>query len=436
MNRLLPRFFLLVMLSVTIATVVIYFAISYWFGDPMEEIARKQSAAQIFLLEQYVDKASSDEWLVRLNKVRDVSNINYELIPLTTAQAALSTKKNSLLLKGEVVLDVPTKSFYRRVDLDGERYIGSEDDVIHVQGLPINVGLALQVEALRYVIVALFLLIPIIFWSRAHWRGLQALSNAADEFGEGKFSNKIVMQENATMYPLAQCMNIMAQRIETLLGTHRALLHSVSHELRTPIARLEFGLELLREESGDLPQARVLAMEADIAELNALVNELLNLTKLDHQQSLKTSSFPVLEMLDELIHSIEHSLNEKQFTRDFSDKLGTLIADQRLLSRALSNLLFNAIKYGNKRIMLSVNNLPNGDLEFAVEDDGPGIPAAERARVFEPFYRLDQSRDRNTGGFGLGLAIAQKAVQLHGGIIQIADSTLGGAKFYFVLRRI
>ncbi|MET3106274.1 two-component system OmpR family sensor kinase [Oxalobacteraceae bacterium GrIS 2.11] len=436
MNRLLPRFVVLVMLSVTVATVVIYFAISALFGDPMEEIARKQSAAQIFLLEQFVDRAGTDEWLVRLNKVRDVSTIKFELIPLSVAQANLSADKRRQLLRGLVVLDVPNKAFYRRVDLNGERYIGSDDDVIHVQGLPVNVGLILQEEVLRYVIVALFLLIPMVFWSRAHWRALQQLSTAADEFGHGTFSNKIEMPRNATMYPLAQTMNTMAQRIETLLGAHKTLLHSVSHELRTPIARLEFGLELLHEESPDtVPNARLLAMQADLAELNALVNELLNLTRLDHQPDVKVSEFSVSEMLSDVANNVQHELDGKQLLTDFSVDVGRIEADQRLLNRALSNLLSNATKYGNSKILLSAQKLADGAVLFAVEDDGPGIAPEYRERVFEPFYRLDQSRDRNTGGFGLGLAIAQKAVQLHGGTIHIDDADLGGAKFYFTIPR-
>jgi two-component system OmpR family sensor kinase len=434
MNRLLPRFFALVMLSVTVATAATYFAISYWFGDPLEEIARKQSAAQIFLLEQFVDKAGTDEWLVRLNKVRDVSNINYELIPLSVAQASLDAKKLAQLMAGAVVLDIPGKSFYRRVDLHGERYIGSDDDVIHVQGLPIDVGLTVRVEALRYVIVALFLLIPIIFWSRAHWRDLQTLSKAADEFGEGKFSNKIVMNDNATVQPLAQCMNTMAQRIEDLLEAHRTLLHSVSHELRTPIARLEFGLELLREEAAEeLPQARLAGMQTDLAELNSLVTELLDLTKLDHQQTLRSTSFPIAAMLDQLTQSVAHRLEGKDLVTHCEDNVVELLADQKMLMRALSNLLLNAIKYGRQKIRLSVGMLASGDVSFAVEDDGPGIPPDQRESVFKPFYRLDQSRDRNTGGFGLGLTIAQKAVQLHGGVIQISTSELGGARFSFVI---
>ncbi|MGZ8303209.1 MAG: ATP-binding protein, partial [Telluria sp.] len=155
MNRIFFRFFVLVMLSISAATFVIYFAMSRLFGDPLEDIARRQAAAQIFLLEQYVDQAPADEWLVRLNKVREVSGVKLALVPLAEARAALGAGRAHLLERGEVVVDVATKSFYRRVDLSGDKYIGSDADAIHAQGLPIDIGLALEMEAVRYVIVAL-----------------------------------------------------------------------------------------------------------------------------------------------------------------------------------------------------------------------------------------------------------------------------------------
>jgi two-component system OmpR family sensor kinase len=103
-------------------------------------------------------------------------------------------------------------------------------------------------------------------------------------------------------------------------------------------------------------------------------------------------------------------------------------ADPRLLGRALSNLLRNAQKYATGRIAVAAGRI-GGQVTIAVEDDGPGIPDEERERIFEPFYRLDRSRDRATGGFGLGLSIVRKAVLLHGGSVHVERSGLGGARF-------
>ena len=431
MNRIFFRFFMLVMLSITAATFVIYFAMSRLFGDPLEDIARRQAAAQIFLLEQYVDAAPADEWLARLNRVREVSDTRFDLIPLSRARFFLPATSLGPLDRGEVVLDVGGKSFYRRVDLKGERYIGSEDEVIHAQDLPIDVSLALQMEAVRYVIVAFALLVPIAWWTRSHWQGLQSLSRVADEFGAGKLSARAHMPPSRSIYPLAERIDHMADRIEALLVSQKNLLHSVSHELRTPIARLEFALELLDAKANDPAlRKRIAAMEGDVQELNSLVNELLGMARLDSEQAPHHEPVEVAALL----RTVEASLPPGQpvLTIECAPDAGTIEADPRLLGRALSNLLRNAQKYAASSIRMTARR-DAGQMRIAVEDDGPGIPPEERERVFEPFYRLDRSRDRATGGFGLGLSIARKAVLLHGGVLQVEAAPGGGARFVVVL---
>jgi two-component system OmpR family sensor kinase len=429
-NRIFFRFFMLVMLSITAATFVIYFAMSRLFGDPLEDIARRQASAQIFLIEQYVDAAPADEWLARLNRVREVSGTRFDLIPLPRARSLLPAASLGALDRGEVVLDVEGKSFYRRVDLKGERYIGSEEDVIHVQDLPIDVSLALQMEAVRYVIVAFALVVPIALWSRSHWQGLQSLSRVADEFGAGKLSARARMQPSSSIYPLAERIDHMADRIEELLVSQTTLLHSVSHELRTPIARLEFALELLDAKAADpILKKRIAAMEGDVLELNALVNELLGMARLDSQTPQRETI-----AVAALLQSVEAALppGAPTLSVECAPDAGAIEADARLVARALSNLLRNAQKYAKSQIRLTARRMP-GIVLMTVEDDGPGIPLEERERVFEPFYRLDRSRDRATGGFGLGLSIARKAVQAHGGNVRVEESALGGAKFVVVL---
>ena len=426
MNRIFFRFFVLVMLSITVATFVIYFAMSRLFGDPLDDIARRQAAAQIFLIEQYVDKAPTDEWLVRLNKVREVSGINIELIPVANARAALPPSLHEALARGEVVLDVSNKAFYRRVDLSGNYYVGSNEDVILARDLPIDIGLALQMEAVRYVIVALALLIPIALWSRSHWMGLQLLSRVADQVGAGQLSARARMRPGTSIYPLAERIDHMAGRIESLLDAQRNLIHSVSHELRTPIARLGFGLELLRANAADATlETRIVAMEGDVEELNGLVNELLGMIRLESGQALQLDDARVDELLEGCVAALPPSPCQVEVALD--GELGMVRAERRLLARAIGNLLRNGQKYCHGMVRLSARR--SGGLEIVVEDDGPGIPEPERLRVFEPFYRLDRSRDRATGGFGLGLSIAQKAVALHGGTIRVEQSDLGGARF-------
>ncbi|QYG01700.1 ATP-binding protein [Massilia sp. NP310] len=427
MNRIFFRFFVLVMLSITAATFVIYFAFARLFGDPLDDIARRQAAAQIFLLEQYVDQAPGDEWLTRLNNVREVSEVRYDLMPMAQALDALGAGQRAELERGNIVIDVAGKSFYRRVDLDGERYIGSQDEVLHARNLPIDTGQALKMELLRYVIVAIALLVPIALWSRSHWQGLQSLSRMADEFGAGKLSVRAQLKPSDAVYPLAQRINHMAGRIEDLMEAQRSLLHSVSHELRTPIARLEFALELLDAKARDPELSRrIAAMEGDLSELNNLVKELLDMSKLDSTRTLQGAPVELEALLRDCCATLPPS--PQQVACELASGLGTVEADARLLARAVGNLLRNAQKYAQERIVLSARRTPDG-VEIAVDDDGPGIPLDERDRIFDPFYRLDRSRDRATGGFGLGLSIAHKAVALHDGTLRVESSPLGGARF-------
>ena len=428
MNRLFRHFAVLVLLAITLASGVIYFTFNRLFGDPLEQIARRQSAGQIFLLEQYIDKAPADDWLPRLNKVRVVSEATLELQPLQAALSSLPSGKRDQLLQGAVVMDVGGKAFYRRVDTNGARYIGSDADVIHAQNLPIDIGQALGMEAIRFGVIALFLLVPIAWWTRAHGRGLAALSRMADDFGQGDLTARARVKPASSIAPLASRINEMAGRIGLLLEARKHLLHSVPHELRTPIARLEFGMELLRDRHAiDNPdmRRRIDAMDVDIGELKSLVNELLGLTRLDHEQAMARQPFALAPLLRGCAPAPESAA---QFSASIAGDLGELHGDARLLARAINNLLGNAAKYAVGGIALSASR-HEGRIRIAIEDDGPGIPAAERERVFEPFHRLAREQDHAAAGHGLGLAIAARAVALHGGAIVIDDSPLGGARF-------
>jgi two-component system, OmpR family, sensor kinase len=426
--RVFLRFFLSVLLSVAVASAIVYVAIAHVFGDPVEDLARRQAAGQIFLLEQYVDKAPADEWLDRLNKVREVSGSHYDLLPLARARTLLPAASQVALTRGDVVLDLAGKAFLRRVDLDGARYVGSETEVVRARDLPIDLGVALEMEALRFLIVALVLLVPIGLWSRRHWQGLQALGRVADEFGAGNLAARARMAPSASMYPLAERMHGMAGRIDSLLAAQTSLLHSVSHELRTPIARLAFGLALLEDASDDPAlHRRIAAMGGDVEELNALVGELLAMTQLDSDQALQRESVDLARLLHDCVASLVPMPGSAVVLDVALASLDSIDADPRLLSRAVCNLLGNARRYADTRVVLGAVRM-DGMVTITVEDDGPGIPVAEREQVFAPFYRLDRSRDRATGGFGLGLAIARKAVQLHGGSLHVEDGQMGGAR--------
>ncbi len=425
MNRLFWRLLPVTLLALLAASAVLYGLFSRLYGDPLEDIARRQAAAQLFVLEHYIDAAPRDEWLERLNKVREVSPQRYELLPLDEALQGLSPAQQQGLQAGRVVLDVAGRRLLRRVDLQGERYVDSEREVLRISGLPIDVAQALRQEALRWGVVALFLLVPLAWWSRLHWRGLLALSRTAEAWGAGHLSARAETPASTSLQPLAQGMNQMAERLAALLEGRRHLLHAVSHELRTPIARMGFDLELLRDtDSPTARGARIDALERDLAQLQALVTELLSYSKLEQAQ-LQREPFELEDLLRQCLGQQEAQSEARELQVQIAPDIGRMQGDAHLVARVVGNLLGNALKYARHQVRLSARALPADQWELRVEDDGPGIPEAERQRVFEPFVRLPQTG--SLPGHGLGLAIAARGVALHGGALHIEQSALGGA---------
>ena len=282
------------------------------------------------------------------------------------------------------------------------------------------------------VLIGATMLACLLLWLRPHWRDLERLKGTAERFGKGHLGERTQISSHSNIGSLATVFDTMAGDIENLLNQQRDLLNAVSHELRTPLTRLDFGLALAL--SDDLPAAsreRLLGLVAHIRELDELVLELLSYSRLQNPARLPEQ---VEVSLDEFIDSILGSVDEELESPDIvidvllHGQLERFVLDPRLTARAIQNLLRNAMRYCEKRIQIGVKVCPKG-CEIWVDDDGIGIPDDERERIFEPFYRLDRSRDRATGGFGLGLAISRRALEAQGGTLTVEPSPLGGARF-------
>ncbi|MGY2342042.1 ATP-binding protein [Pseudomonas sp. SDO5532_S415] len=281
------------------------------------------------------------------------------------------------------------------------------------------------------VLIGATMLACLLLWLRPHWRDLERLKGTAERFGKGLLSERTQIPAHSNIGSLANVFDTMAGDIENLLNQQRDLLNAVSHELRTPLTRLDFGLALAL--SDDLPatsRQRLQGLVDHIRELDELVLELLSYSRLQNPARVPEQ---VEVSLDEFIDSILGSVDDEQSPDIVIDvllhgQLERFTLDPRLTARALQNLLRNAMRYCEKRIQIGVQVCPKG-CEIWVDDDGIGIPDDERERIFEPFYRLDRSRDRATGGFGLGLAISRRALEAQGGTLTVEASPLGGARF-------
>jgi two-component system OmpR family sensor kinase len=162
------------------------------------------------------------------------------------------------------------------------------------------------------------------------------------------------------------------------------------------------------------------------------VSELLNMAKLDAQGHLTAEVVDTKSLMQACLQHLPPIPAQIQLHQVLEVKDQRLQGDQRLLERAIQNLLKNALKYAERQIIFKVTQHEHTYVVL-VDDDGTGIPESDREKIFEPFYRLDRSRDRSTGGFGLGLAIVKQIVLLHGGSIRISRADIGGARFEIIL---
>ncbi|UZE20314.1 HAMP domain-containing protein [Pseudomonas sp. B21-054] len=282
------------------------------------------------------------------------------------------------------------------------------------------------------VLIGATMLACLLLWLRPHWRDLERLKRTAERFGKGHLGERTHITSRSNIGSLAHVFDTMAGDIENLLNQQRDLLNAVSHELRTPLTRLDFGLALAL--SDDLPPAsreRLQGLVAHIRELDELVLELLSYSRLQNPERLpERVEVPLDEFIDSILGSVDEDLAAPDVVIDvlLNGTLERFVLDPRLTARALQNLLRNAMRYCERRIQVGVRVSDRG-CEIWIDDDGIGIPDSERERVFEPFYRLDRSRDRATGGFGLGLAISRRALEAQGGTLTAEASPLGGARF-------
>ena len=232
---------------------------------------------------------------------------------------------------------------------------------------------------------------------------------------------------------LVHDFNHMAGRLESLVGAQKLLLRDVSHELRSPLARLSVALELVREDAGPAFEKHFSRIERETGKLNSLIGQLLTLSSLDTRDN--TAGFmPVSlnKLLESIIPDATFEAQQRPCTITLIEEAECMVqGDGDLLHRAIENVVRNAIRYTrpNTEVTLRLCSTQHEQSSFAVievSDAGPGIPDHELANIFQPFYRLDPARSSSTGGFGVGLAIVERAVRLHAGSIRAVNRTAGG----------
>ena len=254
---------------------------------------------------------------------------------------------------------------------------------------------------------------------------VRSLARTAEQFGAGDISARSKIQRKDEIGDLARSFNQMAERITALVTSERRLLQDVSHELQSPLARMAVAAKLTRTAADrDAAAAR---LQTEIQRISEMVSGLLDITRAEGDPvALRRDPVDLRELVSDIVAGSEWEASEKQCAlRPDLDEI-IVRGNEELLRRAIENVLRNAVRYSPAGEPVDVSlRLMNNEAEVVIRDRGPGVPAGELEKIFLPFYRVESARERQTGGTGLGLSLAQRAVLLHQGTIRAENASPG-----------
>ena len=430
LSRLFFNFYLLVMGSFVAIAFFADFLISTAVKGVTDEYTSRFMRGTIVLIEDELFRKPRSEWPKTLKALN--SKFVYKLDIIDRWTLILPPKQAEKLDSGELAINIDGEILYHRLKQTPQILVVGPLSPNVNPDRPRALPLELRIRLLTWSLIGLFLAIAVWFWVRPVWRDLEALRQTARSLGEGNFESRSPEARSSAFELLTETLNGMAERIQRLIATQKELSSAISHELRTPIARMRFALEILSEAKEQSERDRLRQMMGvDLDELDNLIDTSLTYARFEREQpEPNLTPVEIALWLEEKVESIRILGRSLALTVDTS-KLpdGQKVnLDLKSMPYAISNLLRNAIKYAKSRVVVSAFVV--GDtIQIHVDDDGIGIPAEERERVFYAFTRLDRSRDRTTGGYGLGLAIVRLVMEQHCGVAEADESPLGGARF-------
>jgi signal transduction histidine kinase len=286
-------------------------------------------------------------------------------------------------------------------------------------GLPRGAGLAI-------ILLVLFLAIaagayPVV---RRLTRRLEALKRGVEQFGAGALDHRVAISGADEVAAVAASFNVAAARVEALVQSHRSLLANASHELRSPLARMKMAVSMLAEATPAERDRLKREIDKNVAELDGLVEEVLLASRLDVAENpLHHDKVDLLAVAAEEAARVGAHVESTRSVQ--------VDGDERLLRRAVRNLLENAQRYGGGEVEIGLGHVTVRGSDFVsleVCDRGPGVPEAMRERIFEPFFRLPGHAEQ-AGGVGLGLALVKQIAARHGGSVRCEGRTGGGSRF-------
>ncbi len=363
----------------------------------------------------------------RRDRLRELdAQFDYPVRLIPAARERLTPAQRDRLGRGEVIVTGFNRRIYAALP-------GEPDQLLLLGPLDSKRAGELPKELASQLVVAMVLALAVAvlaWWQlRPLWRDLRGLQRAAERLSAGRFDTEMPALQSRLFAPVVVASRAMLERLANALATQREMTGAISHELRTPLARLRFAVDaLVDEDDREARERAVQACERDIDELDALIDASLTLTRLDMgAMQPELSRGDLAALLTQEARSLEPLLDGKALETDLRLP-AALPFDERLVPYALRNGLRNAARYARSRILLSAW-VEAGQLWLAIDDDGDGVPPAQREAAFAPFKRLERKGRITTHGFGLGLAIVRHVAQAHGGQARLGEAPrLGGAR--------
>jgi len=254
------------------------------------------------------------------------------------------------------------------------------------------------------------------------------LRRAAQKFADGDLQTRLNIKRRDELGELAREFDQMAARIETLVTSEKRLTQDISHELRSPLARLNVALELARAKANDETKPLIDRIENESSRLNEMISRLLVLSKLETgSESFDRSEVNLTKIFEQIVADANFEAQAKGKAVRILEKDSVKVSgNENLLRSAIENVLRNAVRYTKDETTVEVKlSSANKHAVISVRDHGAGVPENELAKLFRPFYRVHAARERKTGGIGLGLAIAERAVHAHQGTIKARNTENG-----------
>ena len=268
---------------------------------------------------------------------------------------------------------------------------------------------------------------------------LRSLETVATRIARGELDARMGVGRRDAIGRLGDAFNSMAEHIQRLVAVQREMIHAVSHELRTPVARIRFGVQMIEDCTSEAALHKQLTgIDSDIQELDELIDEILTYARLEQGGPILTFQDVDIKGIVEQVVSeqggVKPDMTIKAVFDDGCEAWKQSDVEYRYIHRAIQNLVGNATRYASSTVKVHCS-FDQDACRVDVEDDGAGIPESDWEKVFTPFARLDDSRTRSSGGYGLGLSIVRRILFWHGGQAFLGRSEMGGAKFSLVWPR-